>query len=161
MLTTGKSLDLRFVDFKTCTLNYKCGARQPIQNSNTATIQEYDLSSSCLVPRRARTIVSLLSQFVGYGYQRAGTTSPLKSYPLILHEPLISQSRRTRLSDCRLYMLAHFVRQLRHISIPLRRNHSSTSVCFLDFSFLFCSAIVEFWFMYGVAFREKISHMGR
>ena len=102
-----------------------------------------------------------LSGVVGYGYQRAGTTSPLKSYLPILHEPLISQPRWTHLSDCRLFhiesieellsrplswvvgMLAHFVRQLRHISIPLRRNHSSTSECFLDFPFLFYSTRVE------------------
>ena len=166
MLTTGQSLDLRFVDFKTCTLNYKCGARQPIQNSNTATIQDFDLSSSCLVPRRARNIVSLLSRIVGCGTKLAGTTSSLASslyiYAHSITELSISQARWTHSSDWKLliYKLARYARQLRHILIPLRRNHSSTSVCFLDFSFLFCSARVRLSDVVVVAFREKISHQG-
>jgi len=104
--TTSQSLDLRFIDFKTCTLNYNCGARQPIQNSNTATIQDFDLSSSWLVPRRDRTIVSLLSRIVSYGVKLAGTTSSLHSYIKsklsIVTELLISQARWTRSSDCKL-----------------------------------------------------------
>ena len=160
MLTTGQSLDFRFIDFKTCTLNYKCGARQPIQNSNTATIQDFDLSSSCLVPRRDGTIVSLLSWIVGCGTKLAGTTGSLASslymYAHLITELSISQARRTHLSYCKLlmYMQARFARLLRHISIPLRRNHSSTSVCFLDFPFLLYSARVSLWLMYVVAFRE-------
>ena len=149
LVTTSSKAILRFVGLKTCTLNYKCGARQPIQNSNTATIQDFDLSSSCLVPRRARNIVSLLSRIVGCGTKLAGTTSSLASslyiYVHSITELSISQARRTHLSYCKLliYMQARYARLLRHISIPLRRNHSSTSECFLDFPFLFYSTRVE------------------
>jgi len=78
--TTSQSLDFRSVDFETIALILKFANCGEIQNSNSASIQEFDLSSSSPVPRQDGTIVWLLSRIVGYGNQRAGTTSPLYSY---------------------------------------------------------------------------------
>ena len=172
--TTSQSIESRFIDFKTCTLNYNCGARRSIQKSNSATIHYFDLISSCPVPRRDGTIVSLLSRIVGFGVKLAGTTSSLHSSIQIklseYTELLICKARWTRSPDCKLLInkLAHFVRQLRHISIPqpagLDVAHGTKRVLLRVISFLsagcssFCSVVarVQFVDVVVVQSRKKI-----
>ena len=137
ILTTGQSLDLRIIDFKTTfALIYRARC-QPIQNSNYASIQDFDLSSSCLVPCwNVRTYsfatklaessldcsvllrTSLTRSALSFARLLSSHLSLIKLGSLTSSLSLIYQRSSARYTRSASYILARFARSESHVSIP-------------------------------------------